>query len=59
MKVHVPHWHIERKGFQYTTLGVFTISFALMVLAGLENRPAPWAPFYLVYAATITLLPLM
>lgn len=58
MKVHVPHWHIERKGFQYTTLGVLTISFALMVLAGLENRLAPWAPFYLFYAATATFLPL-
>ena len=58
MKVHVPHWHIERKGFQYTTLGVLTISFALMVVAGLENRPAPWAPFYLMYAALATLLPL-
>lgn len=30
-----------------------------MVLAGLENRPAPWAPFYLFYAATATFLPLM
>jgi len=56
--VHVPHVHIERKGFQYTTLGVLAISFALMVLAGLENRPAPWAPFYVLYAAIITLLPL-
>ena len=56
--VHVPHVHIERRGFQYTTLGVLVISFALMVLAGLENRPAPWAPFYLLYAATATFLPL-
>ena len=54
----VPHVHIERHGFQYTTLGVFAISFGLMILAGLENRPAPWAPFYLVYAAAATLLPL-
>jgi membrane protease YdiL (CAAX protease family) len=56
--VHVPHVHIERRGFQYTTLGVFAISFALMVLAGLENGPAPWAPFYVLYAAAATLLPL-
>ena len=56
--VHMPHVHIERHGFQYTTIGVFSISFLLMVLAGLENRPAPWAPFYVVYALTITLLPL-
>lgn len=58
MKVHVPHVHIERKGFQYTTLGVLAVSFALMVLAGIENRPAPWAPFYVFYAATATILPL-
>jgi membrane protease YdiL (CAAX protease family) len=58
MKVPHVHVHIERHAFQYTTLGVFVISLALMVLAGLENRPAPWAPFYLVYAATATLLPL-
>lgn len=50
--------HIDRKGFQYTTIGVFAISFAMMVLAGLENRPAPWAPFYVLYAAAATLLPL-
>jgi membrane protease YdiL (CAAX protease family) len=50
--------HIDRKGFQYTTLGVMAVSFALMVLAGLENRPAPWAPFYVLYAAAATLLPL-
>lgn len=54
----VPHWHIERKGFQYTTIGVLVISFALMVLAGLENRAAQWAPFYVLYAAAATLLPL-
>jgi hypothetical protein len=58
--VHVPHvhLHIERKGFQYTTLGVFAISFALMIVAGLESGPAPWAPFYVIYAATATILPL-
>jgi membrane protease YdiL (CAAX protease family) len=55
--VHVPHVHIERHGFQYTTLGVLVISFVLMVIAGLENR-APWAPFYLLYAAVATFLPL-
>ncbi|HET6347983.1 MAG TPA: CPBP family intramembrane glutamic endopeptidase [Candidatus Krumholzibacteria bacterium] len=58
MKVHVPHVHIERRGFQYTTIGVVLISFALMVVAGLENRPAPWAPFYVIYAALATWLPL-
>ena len=58
MKVHVPHVHIERSGFQYTTVGVFTVSFALLVLAGLENRFAPWAPFYLLYAVATTALPL-
>jgi membrane protease YdiL (CAAX protease family) len=56
--VHVPHVHIERRGFQFSTLGVFTISFALMVLAGLESGPAPWAPFYVLYAAAATWLPL-
>lgn len=56
--VHIERIHIERHGFQYTTIGVFAISFALMVLAGLESGPAPWAPFYLLYAATATLLPL-
>jgi membrane protease YdiL (CAAX protease family) len=55
--VHVPHVHIERRGFQYTTLGVLVISLALMVLAGIENR-MPWAPFYVVYAAVATFLPL-
>jgi len=51
--------HIERKGFHLTTLGVLAVSLALMVLAGLENRPAPWAPFYLLYAAAATILPLV
>ena len=50
--------HIERKGFHLTTIGVLTVSFGLMVLAGLENGPAPWAPFYVLYAAAATLLPL-
>lgn len=56
--VHVPHVHIERHGFQFTTLGVFFISFVLMVLAGIENSLVPWAPFYLLYAAAATSLPL-
>ncbi len=44
--------------FHETTLGVFVVSFALMVVAGLENSVAPWAPFYLVYAALATWLPI-
>lgn len=56
--VHVPHVHIERRGFQYTTLGVLAISFLLIVLTALENRWAPWAPFYIFYAAVATFLPL-
>lgn len=50
--------HIDRKGFHKTTIGVFAVSFALMIVAGLENSVAPWAPFYLVYAALATILPL-
>jgi membrane protease YdiL (CAAX protease family) len=56
--VHVPHVHFERRGFQFTTIGVFSISFLLMVLAGIENRLVPWAPFYVIYAAAATFLPL-
>jgi membrane protease YdiL (CAAX protease family) len=29
-----------------------------MIIAGLENSVAPWAPFYIVYATVATLLPL-
>ncbi len=47
-----------RTGFHRTTAGVFIVSLALMVVAGLENGPAPWAPYYVVYAALATLLPL-
>jgi membrane protease YdiL (CAAX protease family) len=49
--------HIDRREFPFTTLGVLAVSLALMVLAGLENRPAPWAPFYVLYAAAATWLP--
>ncbi|MCI0451585.1 MAG: CPBP family intramembrane metalloprotease [Candidatus Latescibacteria bacterium] len=44
--------------FHETRAGVFLISFALMVIAGLENSVAPWAPFYVVYAALATWLPI-
>lgn len=44
--------------FHRTTVGVFVVSLALMVVAGLENGPAPWSPYYVVYAALATLLPL-
>jgi len=50
--------HIGRKGFHKTTIGVFAVSLALMVVAGLENSVAPWAPFYLVYIGLATILPL-
>jgi membrane protease YdiL (CAAX protease family) len=50
--------HIDRREFHRTTNGVITISLALMVVAGLENSIAPWAPYYVVYAALATLLPL-
>ena len=50
--------HLDRKGFHKTTIGVFTVSFSLMVVAGLENSVAPWAPFYLVYIGLATILPL-
>lgn len=48
----------ERSGFHLTTLGVITVSLVLMVVAGLENGPAPWAPYYVIYAALATFLPL-
>lgn len=44
--------------FHRTTIGVYVVSLALMVVAGLENGPAPWSPYYVVYAALATLLPL-
>jgi membrane protease YdiL (CAAX protease family) len=47
-----------RTPFHRTTVGVFVISFALMVVAGLENGPAPWSPYYVLYAGLATLLPL-
>jgi membrane protease YdiL (CAAX protease family) len=45
--------------FHETTIGVFVVSTALMVVAALENSVAPWAPFYVVYAALATALPLV
>jgi membrane protease YdiL (CAAX protease family) len=48
----------ERVRFHETTIGVFVVSVALMVIAGLENSVAPWAPFYIVYVAFATLLPI-
>ncbi len=47
-----------RTPFHHTTIGVYVISLALMVVGGLENGPAPWSPYYVVYAALATLLPL-
>jgi membrane protease YdiL (CAAX protease family) len=48
----------ERVRFHETTIGVFVVSFVLMIIAGLENSVVPWAPFYIVYATLATLLPL-
>jgi membrane protease YdiL (CAAX protease family) len=48
----------EKIRFHETTLGVLVVSLALMVVAGLENSVAPWAPFYVVYAALATWLPI-
>ena len=44
--------------FHQTTVGVIVISLALMVVAGLENGPAPWSPYYIVYVALAIGLPL-
>ncbi len=44
--------------FHETRVGVFLVSFALMIVAGLENSVAPWAPFYVLYAALATYLPI-
>lgn len=41
-----------------TTPAVLIIATAVTLLALLENSVAPWAPFYLIYAATVTALPL-
>lgn len=49
---------MQKIAFHRTTIGVLAVSFALMVVAGLENGPAPWSPYYVVYAALATLLPL-
>jgi membrane protease YdiL (CAAX protease family) len=48
----------QKLKFYETTIGVFVVSTALMVVAGLENSVAPWAPFYVVYAALATWLPI-
>jgi membrane protease YdiL (CAAX protease family) len=48
----------EHVKFHETTIGVFVVSVALMVVAGLENSVAPWAPFYVAYAALATWLPI-
>lgn len=48
----------EKTRFHQTTIGVFVVSFALMVVAGLENSVTPWAPFYVVYAFLATWLPI-
>ncbi len=48
----------EKARFQETTLGVFAVSFALMVIAGLESSVVPWAPFYVVYAVLATCFPI-
>ena len=50
--------HFDRKGFHKTTIGVFAVSLVLMVVAGLENSVAPWAPFYFAYIGLATILPL-
>lgn len=44
--------------FHRTTIGVLVVSLALMIVAGLENGPAPWSPYYVVYAGLATILPL-
>jgi membrane protease YdiL (CAAX protease family) len=50
--------HFDRKRFHKTTIGVFAVSLLLMVVAGLENSVAPWAPFYFAYIGLATILPL-
>lgn len=44
--------------FHETALGVITVSFVLMVVAGFESSVVPWAPFYVVYAALATWYPI-
>jgi membrane protease YdiL (CAAX protease family) len=48
----------EKTRFHETTFGVFVVSFALMVIAGVESGVVPWAPFYVIYAALATWIPL-
>jgi membrane protease YdiL (CAAX protease family) len=42
-----------------TARGAILVATALTLVALLENSVAPWAPFYLGYAALITILPLV
>jgi membrane protease YdiL (CAAX protease family) len=44
-------------GKGWSPAGVVAVALALMVIAGLENTAAPWAPFYVGYAALATALP--
>ncbi len=44
--------------FHETTVGVFVVSLAFMVIAGVESSVVPWAPFYVVYAALATWFPI-
>lgn len=48
----------EKIRFHERRIGILVVSMALMVIAGLENSVAPWAPFYVVYAALATWLPI-
>lgn len=41
-----------------STGGILVVATLLMALALLENTLAPWAPFYVAYAAVATILPL-
>jgi len=49
---------MDRAHFHESTLGVLVVSIALMGIAALENSVAPWAPYYVVYAALATYVPL-
>lgn len=43
----------------FTPRGAILVATLLTLVALLENSVAPWAPFYVVYAALITILPLV
>lgn len=47
-----------KRKFPETRYGVLAISLALMVIAGVESSVVPWAPFYVVYAALATFIPI-